>query len=253
MTNEKVEGLLDHLDELRKRLILTGITFVLFFFVAFAYTKDIYKFFTRPLAVHHIKLQVLRPGETISIFFKISLIAALICTIPIIATQIWLFVKPALKKIEQRAALKYIPALFIFFIVGISFGYFVVFPMLLDFVVNFGDGLFNLQYTPTDYFSFLINMTLPFGFLFEMPLIMMFLTTIGIINPNLLAKARKISYFVLVCVAVVITPPDPISDISVSIPLLLLFEISVIASKFVYKRKLKKEAEYEKQFENEVE
>ena len=251
MTNEKVEGLLDHLDELRKRLIVTGISFVVFFFIAFAYTKDIYKFFTRDLTEYEIKLQVLRPSETIGIFFKISLIAALICTIPVIATQIWLFIRPALSRFEQKSALKYIPALFISFIIGISFGYFVVFPMILGFVVNFGEGLFYIQYTPSEYFSFLINMTLPFGVLFELPLVLMFLTTLGILNPHILGKARKISYFVLVCIAVTITPPDPISDILVSVPLLLLFEISVIASKFVYKNKLKKEAEYQKQFDDE--
>ncbi|MDF2556636.1 MAG: preprotein translocase subunit TatC [Bacillales bacterium] len=252
MANEKVEGILDHLDELRNRLIVTGITFVVFFFVAFAYTKKVYLFLTLPLAKYELKLQVLRPSETIGIYFKIALITALVFSIPVIATQIWLFVKPALKRFEQRAALGYIPAFFISFVLGISFAYFIIFPMLLGFVINFGEGLFYIQYTATEYFSFLINMTLPFGVLFELPLVMMFLTTIGIVNPNALGKARKISYFILIVIAVTITPPDPISDFLVSIPLILLFELSVILSKGVYRRKLRKEAELEKQFENDA-
>lgn len=250
MTNEKVESLLDHLDDLRKRLIIIGITFVIFFFAAFAYSKDILLFFTHDLTTkYHIKLQILAPSETLTIFFKISSIVALICSIPVIATQVWLFVKPALKKTERKVALKYIPALCLSFLSGIFFGYFLIFPFLLKFVIEFGQGLFYIQYTPSEYFNYLFYITIPFGVLFELPLLSMLLTSIGLINPLILSKSRKIAYFTLVIVACMISPPDFFAHISVSIPLILLFEISVLTSRVVYKKTLKKEAESVKNFE----
>jgi sec-independent protein translocase protein TatC len=94
------------------------------------------------------------------------------------------------------------------------------------------------MFTADKYFRFMINLTLPFGVLFEMPLVVMFLTKLGILNPNRLAKSRKLSYFALIVISILITPPDFISDILVIVPLLLLFEVSVTISKMVYKKKL---------------
>ena len=97
-----------------------------------------------------------------------------------------------------------------------------------------------MSFTVERYFKFLINMSLPFGVLFELPLVMMFLTSLGILDPYVMAKIRKYAYFVLIIVAIVITPPEFMSDFIVSVPLLLLYEISISLSKIVYKRKLKK-------------
>ncbi|HZG70384.1 MAG TPA: twin-arginine translocase subunit TatC [Chondromyces sp.] len=99
------------------------------------------------------------------------------------------------------------------------------------------------MFTADKYFKFMINLTLPFGFLFEMPLLVMFLTRLGILNPVRLAKARKLSYFILMVVSILFTPPDFISDILVIIPLLLLYEVSVSISKVVYKKRLAEETE----------
>jgi sec-independent protein translocase protein TatC len=242
---DKELQLVDHLDELRKRIIISAVAFVVFFIVGFIYVTDIYDWIVRDLDV---KLIVLGPSDIIWVYFMIATVIAIAGTIPVLASQLWMFVKPALKPIEKRITLSYIPALFILFIVGMSFGYFIIFPMVLEFLVNMGADMFVTNFTAEKYFRFLMNMTLPFGVLFELPAVVMFLTALGIINPFVLAKIRKYAYFVLILIAIVITPPDFMSDFVVTLPLLLLYEISINLSKFVYKKRMKKLEEQEEEF-----
>ncbi|MEH7176569.1 twin-arginine translocase subunit TatC [Neobacillus vireti] len=246
---DKELQLVDHLDELRKRIIISAIAFVVFFIVGFIYVTDIYDWLVRDLEV---KLIVLGPSDIIWVYFMIATIIAIAGTIPVLASQIWLFVKPALKPLERRITLSYIPALFILFIVGLAFGYFIIFPMVLEFLVKMGADMFVTNFTADRYFRFIMNMTLPFGVLFELPAVVMFLTSLGIINPFVLAKIRKYAYFVLILIAIVITPPDFMSDFVVTLPLLLLYEISINLSKIVHKKRMKKLAEQEAEFAEEA-
>jgi sec-independent protein translocase protein TatC len=243
---DKELQLVDHLDELRKRIIISAVAFVAFFIVGFIYVTDIYDWIVRDLDV---KLIVLGPSDIIWVYFMIATVIAITGTIPVLASQLWMFVKPALKPIERKITLSYIPALFILFIVGISFGYFIIFPMVLEFLVTMGADMFVTNFTAERYFRFILNMTLPFGVLFELPAVVMFLTSLGILNPFVLAKIRKYAYFVLILIAIVITPPDFMSDFVVTLPLLLLYEISINLSKFVYKKRMKKMQEEEKKFD----
>jgi len=244
--DDKELNLVDHLEELRKRIIISALAFVVFFIVGFIYVGDIYKWFVRDLEV---KLMVLGPSDIIWIYFMLATIVAVAGTIPVLALQIWLFVKPALRPFERRITLSYIPALFFLFLIGLSFGYFVIFPMVLKFLVNMGAEMFVTNFTAERYFSFIMNMTLPFGVLFELPVVVMFLTSLGIINPFVLARIRKYAYFVLIIIAILITPPDFMSDFVVTLPLLLLYEISINLSKFVYRKRLKKLQEEDKEDE----
>jgi sec-independent protein translocase protein TatC len=230
----------DHLGELRKRLIYTLIAFILLLSASFIYVKDIYSWLIRDLDYN---LAVLGPSEILWVYFIISGVIAIALTIPIATHQTWLFVKPALSKKERKTTLVYIPGLFILFIGGLSFGYFIVYPIVLSFLLSLSEGQFETLFTAEKYFKFMLNLTLPFGFLFEIPLIVMFLTSLGIINPMILSKARKMSYFLLVVIAIFITPPDLISDILVIVPLLVLYECSVTLSKIVYRKKLKMQAD----------
>lgn len=243
---DKELNLVDHLDELRKRLIISAVAFVAFFIVGFMYVEEIYSWFVRDLDV---KLIVLGPSDIVWIYFMIATLIAIAGTIPIIALQIWLFVKPALKPIERKISLSYIPALFILFIVGLAFGYFVIFPTILNFLVELSGDMLVTNFTADKYFRFIMNMTLPFGVLFELPVVVMFLTSLGVINPYVLTKIRKYAYFVLIVISVIISPPDFMSDVLVTIPLLVLYEISINLSKIVYRRKLKKEKEWEESLE----
>ena len=234
---DKELNVVDHLDELRKRIIVSVIAFILFFIAAFMFVEDIYQWLVRDL---EMKLIILGPTDILWVYFMIAGVIAIAASIPIMALQVWLFVKPALMPHERKITLQYIPALFLLFIFGICFGYFVIFPTVLSFLISLGGEMFMLSFTAEKYFRFLLNMTLPFAFLFELPAIAMFLTSIGILNPYGLAKMRKYAYFILIVIAVLLSPPDFVSDILVAIPLLLLYEISISLSKFVYKRRLKR-------------
>ncbi|WP_102261219.1 twin-arginine translocase subunit TatC [Mesobacillus jeotgali] len=230
----KQMNLVDHLSELRKRLMIIVGSFMLIVMLALIYVKNIYQWLVQDLS---IKLAVLGPSDILWVYLMLAAVIALAGTIPIAAHQIWLFIRPALSEKEKKVTLAYIPALFLLFIAGICFGYFVIFPLVFQFLLSLSQDMFMEFFTTEKYFRFLIHMVMPFGILFELPVIIMFLTSLGVLNPYRLQKARKYSYFILIVTAVLITPPDLLSDILVIIPLLFLYECSVLLSKIVYRRK----------------
>jgi len=230
--------LIGHFEELRKRLIFVLGTFILFFIVSFIYVQDIYHWIVKDIGV---KLAILGPSDILWVYLILSSVVAIAGTIPMAAYQTWLFVRPALKETERKVTLAYVPALFLLFIIGIAFGYFIIFPMVYKFLLSMSEGMFMTFFTTEKYFQFLIHMTLPFGFLFELPVIIMFLTSVGVLNPYRLQKIRKYAYFVLILIAIFITPPDFLSDILVTIPLIFLYECSVLLSRVVYRRKQRME------------
>ncbi|WP_242224607.1 twin-arginine translocase subunit TatC [Bacillus cereus group sp. BfR-BA-01380] len=242
---DKELQIVDHLEELRKRIIISAVAFVVFFIVGFMFATDIYKWFAKGI---DMKLSVLGPSDILWVYFMLATVVAIAGTIPVIAVQIWLFVRPALRPKERKVTLTYVPALFFLFIIGLAFGYFVIFPMILSFLLHLGQDMFEAQFTVEKYFQFLMNVTLPFGVLFELPVVVMFLTSLGILNPYVLSTIRKYAYFVLAVIAVVITPPDFVSDFIVTIPLLVLYEISISLSKFVFRKQLKRRQEEEKEW-----
>ena len=244
---DKELNIIDHLDELRTRLIITLAAFIIFFIVGFIFVEEIYNWLVRDLEV---KLIVLGPSDILWVYFMLAAVIAFAGTIPVLATQVWLFIKPALKPIERKISLSYIPALFILFIVGLCFGYFVIFPTVMSFLIELGGEMMVTNFTAEKYFRFIFNTTIPFGVLFELPVVMMFLTSLGIINPYVLSKIRKYAYFVLIIIAILISPPDIMSDFLVAVPLIFLYEISVSFSKIVYKRKLKKEKQWQEEFDS---
>ena len=239
---DKELNLVEHLDELRKRLMISAFTFLVFFIVGFIFVEDIYQWFVRDLEV---KLIVLGPSDIVWVYFTLAGVIGIAGTIPVLALQIWFFVKPALKPKERKISLSYIPALFFLFIIGLCF---VIFPLVLSFLVELSGEMMVTNFTAEKYFRFIMNMSLPFGFLFELPIIVMFLTSIGFINPKKLRKFRKYAYFILVIIAGLITPPDLITQTLVAIPLFILYEISISLSGVVYRKKLKREKEWEESF-----
>ncbi|OCA87769.1 twin arginine-targeting protein translocase TatC [Bacillus sp. FJAT-27225] len=227
--------LIGHLEELRRRIIITMCGFIFFLIVSMVFVSDLYRWLIRDFDG---KLAVLGPSDILWVYMTLACVFAIAGTIPLAAYQLWKFVAPALKDEEKQVTLKFIPGLFLLFILGICFGYFVLFPIVLGFLTSLSAGEFETMFTAEKYFGFMINLTLPFGFIFEMPLVVMFLTRLGILNPARLKKARKVSYFALVVVSILITPPDLVSDILVIVPLLTLYEISVSLSSFIYKKRI---------------
>ncbi|ASK63390.1 twin-arginine translocase subunit TatC [Virgibacillus phasianinus] len=238
---EKEMNVTGHLSELRNRLIVTAIFFVIFFIVGFIYVKDIYGFFVNDL---DFTLNVISPGEIIWIYFSMAGLVALVGTIPILCLQIWLFIKPGLTPNEQKASLAYIPAIFILFIIGLTFGYILFIKLILPFLLSLNEGMFNELFTVDKYFKFMLHVTIPFAILFEIPIIAMFLTSLGIITPDYMRKVRKYAYFILVIIGTIVTPPDFVLQTIVAVPLIILYEISIYCSRAVYKKKLKKHQEF---------
>ncbi|MCA1009405.1 twin-arginine translocase subunit TatC [Halobacillus halophilus] len=231
----------DHLTELRKRIIWTLVFFIAFFAAGLYYVRPIQGFFVNDLP---FELHMTSPGEIIWIVFTIASLIAIVGTLPILTLQIWLFVKPALTPKETRVSLSYIPAIFLLFIGGLAFGYMVFVQFILPFLLSLNDGMFNEIFTVERYFRFLFRVTIPFAVLFEIPILTMFLTSLGIVNPVLLVKIRKYAYFVLVIIGTIISPPDFILQLVVAVPLIVLYEVSIILSRIVYRNKLKNHQEY---------
>ncbi|PFE29083.1 twin-arginine translocase subunit TatC [Priestia megaterium] len=236
MSEKQNMSAIQHLEELRRRIIIILAFFIVFLLIAFLYVQDIYRSLVNDLP---FKLALLGPTDILFVYLMIATVIAIAATMPFASYQLWLFVKPALTKRERQTALAYIPALFLLFLGGISFGYFILFPMVLKFLMSLSDEMFATLFTTEKYFRFLLHMTLPFGLLFELPAVVMFLTSLGFINPHRLQKVRKYAYFLLIIISILITPPDFLSDVLVTIPLLLLYEASITLSKIVYRKKLR--------------
>lgn len=226
--------LISHLEELRSRAIKTVLAFISFLIAGLAFMKPIYQWLIRDL---DMTLAILGPSEILWVYLMIAAVCALAATIPVAAYQTWRFVAPGLSQMERKVTLRFIPALFFLFIFGIAFGYFLLFPIVLNFLTSLSEGQFETMFTAEKYFRFMLHMTVPFGLLFEMPLVIVFLTVLGILNPAKLKKSRRVSYFLLIVISVLITPPDFLSDVLVILPLLLLYEISITCSTIAYKKR----------------
>ncbi|RPF55821.1 twin-arginine translocase subunit TatC [Aquisalibacillus elongatus] len=226
----------EHLGELRNRLLWTLLIFVVSFGVGFYFVEDIYRFLERDV---EFTLNVLGPFEIIWVYIIIASITGIIVTIPFLAFQLWLFIRPGLTKHERKVSLMYIPALFILFLLGLVFGYVFIKDLILGFLLNLGDGLVNEMFTARNYFKFILQVTIPFAIFFEVPLIAMFLTSLGIIDPMFMKKTRKYAYLILVILGTMLSPPDFILQLLVAAPLIILYEIAITMSSIVHKRKMR--------------
>lgn len=228
------QTLIEHLSEFRKRLIVTIIFFIIAFLISLVFCSNIYKLLT---ASFNQKLVVLGPNDILSIYLMLAGICAFSLTLPFASYQIWAFVRPALEEREAKVVLSYVPATFILFIAGLCFGFFFVTPALLNVLLSFGDDLFNIQLTANSYLTFIIHTSLPLGIIFELPVIVAFLTSLHILTPQYLIKNRRYGYFILLVLAVVLTPADFISDLTMAAPLILLYEASILVCKYIYNKR----------------
>ncbi|XKG66958.1 twin-arginine translocase subunit TatC [Mesobacillus maritimus] len=228
--------MLEHATEFRNRLLIVLVLFFTFFVAAFSIVEHIYKWL---VDLSNVKLTVLGPTDILWVYFVLAGTFALVGTFPIALFHFWRFISPALSEEERKGFLLYLPALLFSFVVGVLFGFYILFPNVLTFLTSLAGDQMNTMFTAEKYFRFLMNLTLPIGFLFELPIVVMFLTRIGIINPVQLTKARKVAYFLLTILSTLVTPPDLISAVLMAIPLALLYELGITLSKMVYRKKQK--------------
>ncbi|MCM3667925.1 twin-arginine translocase subunit TatC [Mesobacillus maritimus] len=226
--------MLEHATEFRKRLLIVLVLFVIFFVAAFSIVEQIYKWFVDR---SDIKLTVLGPTDILWVYFVLAGAFALVAIFPIALFHLWHFISPALSEEERKGFLLYLPPLLFSFLVGVLFGFYILFPNVMTFLMSLAGDQMNTMFTAEKYFRFLLNLTLPIGFLFELPIVVMFLTRIGLLNPIQLTKARKIAYLLLTILSTLVTPPDLISAVLVAIPLVLLYELGILLSRKVYANK----------------
>ena len=197
------------------------------------FSDQLYAFLT---AGFREKLLVLGPNDILSIYLQLASLMAFTITLPFTLFQVWQFVKPALRKGEAGAILLYVPASLICFLLGLLFGYYLVSPAILEVLLKLGQGQFTIQLTAQNYLAFIFHTTVPLGVLFELPVLVAFLTSIHILTPDWLSRYRRIAYFLLLVLAVILTPADFISDLAMTVPLILLYEVSLSISRIIYNR-----------------
>ncbi len=243
MPKNEAMSIMDHIGELRKRILWVMAVLVTTLIGGLFAAKPILEYLKNTEPAKGIAWNAFSPWDAIGSWMQVAFVIALALSLPFALFQFWLFVKPGLHVTEQKAAVRYIPAAFLFFFLGLAFAYFVVFPMAFSFTSAVTKSLdLTETYGIAQYFAFMFNILLPMSLLFELPIIIMFLTKIRVLNPKKLQKMRRYAYLALVIIATVVTPPDLISDLLVSIPLLLLYEFSVVLSQMVYRKQLAADA-----------
>lgn len=227
----------EHLTELRRRIIWIVIAFTVGLAIGLIVSQYLIIYFKNVEPASSIQWNVFSPWDSIRMYMNFAFVIALVFTLPFALYQIWAFVKPGLQDEEQKASLMYIPFAFLLFILGLAFGYFIVFPMAFFFTSVLAQRLgLNEIYGISQYFSFMFNILIPLSIVFELPIVVMFLTRLRLLDPAKLHRMRRSAYFILVIISTIITPPDAISAITVVIPMILLYELSVFLSKIVYRK-----------------
>ena len=231
---------LEHLEEFRWRILYLIIGVIIGTIAAWVFIDFlIEQILLIPAKKADINLQNLRPFGQLFLYFQVALIGGFVLSVPNVFYQIWKFIAPALKENEK----KYISAIVFFsslcFLSGIVFAYFVMLPLTLAFAGQFGTTAIENNFAIDEYFSIIISVMLAAGFIFELPMLSFFLSKIGILTPNFMRKYRKHAIVAILIVAAILTPgTDPLAQILLAIPLVLLYEISIFVSKFSQKKQL---------------
>lgn len=243
------QTLFDHLGELRRRIIYVMIVLVVGMIGGFIAANPIYNYLRNTEPANQLPMNAFALWDGIGIYMKFAFVIGLVIALPFAFYQLWAFVKPGLREAEQKATLRYIPGALLLFLIGLAFSYFVVFPMAFRFTTMINRHLdLRETYGIAQYFTFMFNILIPISLLFELPIVIMFLTKLRILNPIRLRKMRKLAYFTLIATGTMLTPPDIVSDLLVAIPLLLLYEFSLFLSKIVYRKQLEADEAWEAEF-----
>ncbi len=229
---------LEHLEELRWRIIYSLIGIALGTIIAWIFIDFLIDNILLVPAKHaNFKLQNLKPFGQLFIYFQVAIIVGLILSIPNVFYQLWKFISPALKDNER----KYVTSIVIFttfcFLCGVVFAYFVMLPLTLKFAAQFGSSSIANNFALDEYFSIILSVILGAGLVFELPMLSFFLSKIGILKPQIMRKYRRHSLITILVFAAILTPgTDPVSQIILAIPLVILYEISILVSKLSQKK-----------------
>ena len=242
---EEKQTFIEHLEELRKRLIIALIAVGIGFLISYIFAKEIFQLLMIPL------IKVLPPEasmiftslpEAFFTYLKVALLAGIFAASPVILYQIWLFVAPALYSHEKRYAIPFVIFSTLFFVGGASFGYFIVFPFGFKFFMGFATEFIQPAPKLKEYLSFCSMLLLTFGLIFELPLFIFFLSKLGVVDAPMLARNWKYVTLGTFAFAAILTPPDVITQLMMAGPLLILYALSILVAKIFGKKKESKES-----------
>lgn len=258
MSNEDIDAssapLIEHLIELRSRLVKAMIAIAIFFVICFMFADDIFNLLVVPFERAagedtQIKLIYTAPQEYFFVQLKIALFGALFIAFPVIATQIYKFVAPGLYSNEKGAFLPFLVATPILFIMGTCLVYFVVMPLAMGFFLTMqqtgGEGRATIELLPkvSEYLGLIMTLIFAFGFVFQLPVVITLLARVGLVTVDGLKAKRKYAVVAAFVAAAVLTPPDPISQLGLAIPTLLLYELSILSARYIERQRKRREEE----------
>ena len=246
---DKEGGFISHLTELRKRLINSFIFLIIFFVGCYFFAEHLYGFLVEPYAKAvkddgvNRRLIFTALQETFLTYLKVSFFAAFFVTCPFILMQIWKFIAPGLYKHEKIAILPYLILTPILFFLGGMLVYYLIMPLAIKFFLSFeSSGIstnlpIQLEAKVNEYLSLIMRLIFAFGISFQLPILLNLLARIGVVNSEYLRKRRRYVIVIIFTIAAILTPPDPITQVGLAIPLLLLYELSIFTVKFTEKKK----------------
>ncbi|WP_169088279.1 twin-arginine translocase subunit TatC [Paenibacillus sp. PL91] len=231
--------LIDHLTELRKRIIYVLILFAIALCGGIALVRPVLAYLQQSYSpAQPILWNAFSPFDALQLYVQTGAAIGIGATVPFALLQVWLFVKPALTQQERKSIPWLIPFALLLFLIGLAFSWFVVFPMAVQFASSVTQSMGLVEtYGAAQYIQFLMRIVLPLSLVFEYPIVLIFLAKIGLVTPERLRKSRRLAYVILVTLSTILTPPDFISAFIVLVPLVILYEASFPIVKWASKIK----------------
>tara|TARA_B100000029_G_scaffold157547_1_gene152847 strand:+ start:5628 stop:6392 length:765 start_codon:yes stop_codon:yes gene_type:complete len=246
--NKQQSSFIDHLTELRSRLIKSIVYLFIFFIICYFFAENIYNFLVSPYAEAvknddtNRRMIFTALHETFITYLKVAFFASMFISSPIILIQIWKFVAPGLYKNEKKALLPYLIATPVLFLFGGMLVYYLIMPLAIKFFLSFETTSamnslpIQLEAKVNEYLSLIMRLIFAFGLSFQLPVLLSLLARVGFVNSQYLQERRKYVVVIIFIIAAILTPPDPITQIGLGIPLLILYELSILSVKLIEKK-----------------
>ena len=230
-------SLSDHLRELRRRLVTVIILFSVAVVVSFFFIQNIAEGMMKVGLEAGFTFVYLSPSELLTAYFQLAAVFGLFVSLPVILYELWRFASPALNASEKKAGRAGLAAGFVFFLLGMVFCYLIALPFMIRFLSNFNTSAYIASnISVAEFLNFALGMLVTFGLVFELPILTLILTRLRLLRPGWMVKTRKYAVLVIFIIAAIITPPDVLSQVMIALPMIGLYELSILLSRMIWKR-----------------